>query len=100
MAAGGAQQRDHGAQFVERGDARRTDCAGGLFDVRVLGGGLEGSGPYGDQADLVGDHVVHLTGQLGALAGEHRLGVQCPLVLPGFLDLDKPPRQVRCVWRS
>jgi hypothetical protein len=94
VAAGGAQQRDHGAQFVECGDAQRTNGAGSLFGVRVLGGDLQGSGPHGDQADLVGDHVVHLTGQLGTFAGEHGLRVQGPRVFPGLLDLDQPPRQV------
>ncbi|CAM5454200.1 hypothetical protein SAFG77S_02645 [Streptomyces afghaniensis] len=94
VAAGGPQQGDHGAQFVERGDAQRTDRAGGLLGVHVPGGDLQRPGPYGDQADLMGDHVVHLPGQLGAFASEDGLGVQGPLVFPCLLDLGKPPRQV------
>ncbi|WP_189149102.1 hypothetical protein [Streptomyces lacrimifluminis] len=56
-----------------RGDAEQTDNAGGLLGVRVVGGDLQRSGPYGDQADLVGDRIVHLAGRLSAFAGEHGL---------------------------
>ena len=50
---------------------------------RVPGPGrhLQRTGLYGDQADLVGDDVVHLPGELGAFLGQDGLGVQHPLVL-------------------
>jgi hypothetical protein len=69
-AAGGAQQCDHVPQLVERVDAQRADGAHALSDIRVLHGHLERTGLYGDQADLVGDDVVHLTGRPGGRAGD------------------------------
>ncbi|GAA2658974.1 hypothetical protein GCM10010307_75220 [Streptomyces vastus] len=41
---------------------------------------------------------MHLAGQLGAFAGEHGLGVQGPLVLPGLLDFRQPQSYPALTW--
>ncbi|GHB93799.1 hypothetical protein GCM10010308_00430 [Streptomyces vinaceusdrappus] len=55
LAAGGAEQGDHVTEFVEGVHAQGADGAGGLAGVGICGGDLQRSGPYGDEADLVGD---------------------------------------------
>jgi hypothetical protein len=47
-----------------------------------------------DEADLVGDDVVHLAGELGAFPGEHGLGDELLFMLPGLVDLGEAQLQI------
>lgn len=83
LAAGGAQQRDHVAEFVEGVHAQGADRAGRVAGIGFLGGDLECSGLHGDEADLVGDDVVHLPGQLGAFVAKY--GLKAPATWDDFI---------------
>ncbi len=91
---GRPQHADHVAQLVQGLDAQPPDRGRRLLDLRVTRADLECTGPYGDQADLVGHHVVHLTRKLRTLLGQDGLGSQHLLVVARFRDLRQSRRQV------
>ena len=92
---GRAKQGHHRAQFVEGRCAQCPDRRRRVADAVIGGGDVKGTGLHGNQADLVGDDVVHLPGELVALPGEDALGVQFALVPFGGLDLVDPGAQIR-----
>jgi hypothetical protein len=94
LLGGRAEDADHLPELGEGLHAEQADGVGGLAHVVVLGGGAQRSRLHGDEADLVGHHVVHLPGQPGAFLREHRTGNQLPLPLPAGGQLVEPSGQL------
>ncbi len=78
-----AQHSDHAAQLLERLAGGRAQQLGGLPDLlgRQVGPDLQRARVQRDQGDPVGEHVVHLAGDPGALGHARTVGVQTLLGL-------------------
>ena len=80
----GPQDADQIPQLVQGLDARRPQFLGRLPGRLVGGGDAQGAGLQHHQADPVGDHVMHLTGQPGPLLRPGLFGQQVLFALGPF----------------
>ncbi len=77
----GAEDANHDAELIQGSGGEVADCGGDVAGLRGGGGHPERPGLQRDQADLVGDDIVHLAGQAAALLGEHGAGEQHALAV-------------------